>query len=58
MIFLLDMIHEDLNRVKKKEYIETKEHYKQLSEEEQEHEAAEAWKDYLLRNKSVVVDLF
>ena len=52
------MIHEDLNRVKKKEYIETKEHYKQLSEEEQEHEAAEAWKDYLLRNKSVVVDLF
>eukprot|EP00825_Cyclidium_porcatum_P028290 TRINITY_DN3058_c0_g1_i1.p1 TRINITY_DN3058_c0_g1~~TRINITY_DN3058_c0_g1_i1.p1 ORF type:complete len:628 (-),score=146.91 TRINITY_DN3058_c0_g1_i1:3-1886(-) len=58
LIFLLDMLHEDLNRVKVKPYVEIKEYTKLLSQEEQEKLAADSWKDYLKRNKSVIVDLF
>lgn len=38
--------------------MEIKEYTKVLSQEEQEKLAADSWKDYLKRNKSVIVDLF
>ncbi|KAL4476620.1 hypothetical protein ABPG72_000779 [Tetrahymena utriculariae] len=54
LIFLLDLLHEDLNRVKKKPVIEDKDY----QSDQYETYAAESWKNYLLRNKSIVVDLF
>ena len=54
LAFLLDMIHEDLNRVHKKPYIEGKDYYDNKLEEH----AFESWRNYLLRNKSIIVDLF
>lgn len=54
MSFLLDGLHEDLNRVKKKPYIEAKN-----SEGRPDHVLArEAWSNYLKRNDSIVVDTF
>jgi len=52
--FLLDGIHEDLNRVQKKPYIEDKD----CDGTNDEHDAIESWKNYLKRNKSLIVDLF
>jgi ubiquitin carboxyl-terminal hydrolase 8 len=52
--FLLDGLHEDLNRVSKKPYVEDPE----CDGRPEEIVAAESWKGYLLRNKSIVVDLF
>jgi ubiquitin carboxyl-terminal hydrolase 8 len=52
--FLLDGIHEDLNRVQKKPYIEEKD----CDGTNDEQDAIESWKNYLLRNKSLIVDLF
>jgi ubiquitin carboxyl-terminal hydrolase 8 len=52
--FLLDGIHEDLNRVKERPYVEDKD----CDGTKDEEEAIEAWKNYLRRNKSLVVDLF
>jgi ubiquitin carboxyl-terminal hydrolase 8 len=55
LAFLLDGLHEDLNRVTKKPYVQDiavplgKPH---------EIAAAEAWRNHLLRNKSIIVDLF
>jgi len=54
LAFMLDGIHEDLNRVKQKPYIEDKD----CTGENDEQDAMEAWKNYLLRNKSIVVDIF
>lgn len=51
---LLDGIHEDLNRVKKKPYIE----YKDCDGKNDAEDAVEAWKNYLQRDKSVIVDIF
>ncbi|XP_042898820.1 ubiquitin carboxyl-terminal hydrolase 4 isoform X2 [Parasteatoda tepidariorum] len=54
MAFLLDGLHEDLNRVKKKPYIE-------LSDADgrpDELVAKEAWENYLKRNNSIIVDTF
>lgn len=51
---LLDGIHEDLNRVKKKPYIE----YKDCDGTNDAKDAVDAWKNYLQRDKSVVVDIF
>eukprot|EP00977_Amphora_coffeiformis_P006390 scaffold1361_cov165-Amphora_coffeaeformis.AAC.12 len=51
---LLDGIHEDLNRVKNKPYIE----YKDCDGRNDAEDAVEAWKNYLLRDKSVIVDIF
>jgi ubiquitin carboxyl-terminal hydrolase 8 len=51
---LLDGIHEDLNRVRKKPYIEDKD----CDGTNDSKDAAEAWKNYLRRNKSLVVDIF
>lgn len=52
--FLLDGIHEDLNRVKSKPYVEDKD----CDGTQDEQDAIESWKNYLKRNKSLVVDLF
>ncbi|XP_013412555.1 ubiquitin carboxyl-terminal hydrolase 15 isoform X3 [Lingula anatina] len=54
MAFLLDGLHEDLNRVKKKPYVEVKD-----ANGRPDHEVAkEAWDSYKLRNDSVIVDTF
>lgn len=52
--FLLDGIHEDLNRVKEKPYVEDAD----CDGKHDEKDAIEAWKNYLRRNKSLIVDLF
>jgi ubiquitin C-terminal hydrolase len=53
--FLLDALHEDLNRVLKKPYVESVE---AGPNDQDEKVSAEAWERHLLRNKSIVVDLF
>ncbi|PAA67497.1 hypothetical protein BOX15_Mlig004366g1, partial [Macrostomum lignano] len=54
MAFLLDGLHEDLNRIKKKPYVELKD-----ADGRSDHVVAkEAWNDYKLRNDSIIVDLF
>lgn len=52
--FLLDGIHEDLNRIHKKPYIQDRD----CDGSNDEQDAIEAWKNYLLRDKSLVVDIF
>ncbi|XP_016323712.1 ubiquitin carboxyl-terminal hydrolase 11-like [Sinocyclocheilus anshuiensis] len=52
--FLLDGLHEDLNRVKKKEYIELRDADGRPDQEV----AEEAWHNHLRRNDSVIVDTF
>ncbi|XP_074646893.1 ubiquitin carboxyl-terminal hydrolase 15-like isoform X2 [Tubulanus polymorphus] len=54
MAFLLDGLHEDLNRIKKKPYIEQKDHDGRPDEEL----AREAWFNYQKRNDSIIVDTF
>lgn len=51
--FLLDSLHEDLNRVYKKPYVELKESANRPDEEV----ALEHWHGHLKRNQSVIVDL-
>ncbi|XP_012074283.1 ubiquitin carboxyl-terminal hydrolase 8 isoform X2 [Jatropha curcas] len=54
LAFLLDGLHEDLNRVKCKPYIEVKD-----AEDRPDKEVAdEYWKNHLARNDSIIVDLF
>lgn len=54
MSFLLDGLHEDLNRIRRKPYVEQKE-----AEGRPDAEVAkESWIQYLMRNNSVIVDLF
>ncbi len=54
ILHLLDGIHEDLNRVKKKQYVENSE----AAGRPDEVVSREQWGKYLLRNQSIVVDLF
>lgn len=54
MSFLLDGLHEDLNRVKKKPYIEAK----NADGRADRVLAKEAWANYLKRNDSIVTDTF
>ncbi|XP_030848149.1 ubiquitin carboxyl-terminal hydrolase 32 isoform X3 [Strongylocentrotus purpuratus] len=54
LAFLLDGLHEDLNRVHEKPYVELKDSDGRPDEEV----ATEAWENHLIRNKSVIVDLF
>ncbi|EGR34211.1 ubiquitin specific peptidase 8, putative, partial [Ichthyophthirius multifiliis] len=54
LAFLLDILHEDLNRVIKKPYIKEKDY----NCEKHEEYSKESWKEYLMRNKSIIVDLF
>ncbi len=57
MAFLLDALHEDLNRVKKKEYVPISDDCDDPNVPE--HIVAnEAWERYLKRDDSKVVDLF
>lgn len=51
--FILDLIHEDLNRVKKKPYVEAPESDGRPDDELSD----EYWKGFLARNQSIVVDL-
>ena len=51
--FLLDGLHEDLNRIKKKPYLETPE----SNNRPDDIVAQENWENHLLRNQSIVVDL-
>ncbi|KAH9503865.1 Ubiquitin carboxyl-terminal hydrolase 32 [Bulinus truncatus] len=52
--FLLDGLHEDLNRVHNKPYVELKD-----SDGRPDRVVArEAWENHLLRNQSIIVDLF
>ena len=55
LAFLLDGLHEDLNRVTKKPYVEAAE---RKDRETDEAVAMEAWMGYLKRNRSIVVDIF
>eukprot|EP01022_Parablepharisma_sp_SALTPOND_P021640 TRINITY_DN430_c0_g1_i2.p1 TRINITY_DN430_c0_g1~~TRINITY_DN430_c0_g1_i2.p1 ORF type:complete len:954 (-),score=101.40 TRINITY_DN430_c0_g1_i2:5438-8299(-) len=54
IVYVLDGLHEDLNRIKKKPYIESKDYNgtpdKELS--------LEQWQNHLKRNRSIIVDLF
>lgn len=52
--YLLDGIHEDLNRIKTKPYIVDND----CDGNNDEIDAINAWKNYLRRNKSLIVDLF
>ncbi|XP_067908180.1 ubiquitin carboxyl-terminal hydrolase 4 isoform X2 [Heterodontus francisci] len=54
LAFLLDGLHEDLNRVKKKPYLELKD----ANGREDEVVAKEAWENHRLRNNSIIVDIF
>jgi hypothetical protein len=56
LAFLLDGLHEDLNLVTVKPYIE--EDIDALPGKPHATAAAEAWRNHLLRNKSIIVDLF
>lgn len=51
--FLLDGLHEDLNRVKNKPYIKAKDADNCPDEEF----AEECWKNYKARNDSIIVDI-
>ncbi|KAK7088275.1 hypothetical protein V1264_022210 [Littorina saxatilis] len=52
--FLLDGLHEDLNRVRSKPYRELKD----SNDRPDEVVAREAWENHLFRNQSLIVDLF
>ncbi|KAJ9597759.1 hypothetical protein L9F63_011367 [Diploptera punctata] len=54
LTFLLDGLHEDLNRIKKKPYIELQDSSGRPDKEI----ASEAWENYRKRNDSVIVDFF
>ena len=61
--FLLDGLHEDLNRVQKKPYVEDVEVSTvgkdgTVTTRKEEHVAAEAWGNYLKRDRSIIVDIF
>lgn len=54
LAFLLDGLHEDLNRVKQKPYIEMQDDKGRIDDIV----AFEAWKNHSLRNSSIIVDYF
>ncbi|XP_074593498.1 ubiquitin carboxyl-terminal hydrolase 15-like [Brevipalpus obovatus] len=55
MAFLLDGLHEDLNRVKKKPYIELRQ---DIDNRPDAIVATESWSNYKKRNDSIIVDTF
>lgn len=57
LVFLLDSLHEDLNRVYAKPYTERPELESDAPQTVLEI-AAKSWQNHLLRNNSVIVDLF
>lgn len=54
LAFLLDGLHEDLNRVLKKPYVELGSHVGKTDDVF----AEESWNDHMKRNDSVIVDIF
>ncbi|XP_056001735.1 ubiquitin carboxyl-terminal hydrolase 15-like [Ostrea edulis] len=54
LAFLLDGLHEDLNRIKKKPYIE----FQDADNRPDQEVASESWSIYKKRNNSVIVDTF
>ncbi|KAI9261123.1 hypothetical protein BY458DRAFT_439594 [Sporodiniella umbellata] len=55
LLFLLDGLHEDMNRISKKPYIE----FRDYEDETQSNEIAQLfWKYHKSRNDSIIVDLF
>lgn len=54
LAFLLDGLHEDLNRIKNKPYVETRE----ADGQPEVTVARDSWSDYTRRNDSIVVDTF
>lgn len=54
LAFLLDGLHEDLNRIKKKPYVELGSHVGKTDDEF----AEESWQDHKKRNDSIIVDIF
>ncbi|KAK3103303.1 hypothetical protein FSP39_018356, partial [Pinctada imbricata] len=54
LAFLLDGLHEDLNRIKKKPYIEQKD----AGDRPDREVSKESWENYQKRNDSVIVDTF
>ena len=54
MLYLIDGLHEDLNLVKKKKYTETVE----ANGRSDELVSKLSWERHLVRNRSVLVDLF
>ena len=57
LAFLLDGLHEDLNRVLKKPYVE-KPDWEGGGDKELVELAQKSWDGYMLRNDSIIVDLF
>ena len=55
LTFVLDSLHEDLNRVKTKPYSELKEKFENETEEEA---SLRWWKNHIDRENSIIVDLF
>uniref|UniRef100_A0A7N0VJ31 Ubiquitin carboxyl-terminal hydrolase n=1 Tax=Kalanchoe fedtschenkoi TaxID=63787 RepID=A0A7N0VJ31_KALFE len=53
LAFLLDGLHEDLNRVKSKPYVEAKD----ADNRQDEEVADEYWQNHLARNDSIIVDV-
>lgn len=59
--FLLDGLHEDLNRIKKKPYVENAQYgidFDYNNADEVTNLAKETWEKYKLRNDSIILDLF
>lgn len=54
LAFLMDGLHEDLNRIKKKPYVEVKD----SGGRPDKVVAKEAWENHMLRNDSIIVDTF
>jgi ubiquitin carboxyl-terminal hydrolase 4/11/15 len=54
LAFLLDGLHEDLNRILKKPYVELGSHVGKTDEVF----AEESWQDHKKRNDSIIVDIF
>ncbi|KAG7496114.1 ubiquitin carboxyl-terminal hydrolase 15 isoform X2 [Solea senegalensis] len=54
LAFLLDGLHEDLNRIRKKPYIQLKDAYGRPDKVV----AEEAWESHIKRNDSIIVDIF
>ena len=60
MTFLIDSMHEDLNRVINKPFIKRKdsEFFNYFSKEFEEKKSIVEWNNFLKRNQSIMVDLF
>lgn len=53
LTFTLDALHEDLNRIHKKPYVE----YEDAGDRPDEVVSEEYWQNFLMRNQSIIVDL-